>query len=473
MIPYTKKAYKLMHQGAIALAKVESNGIRMDVGYLDKTIETTGKKIIELEKELRTGKVAKEWKKMFGRKMKFGSPDQLGKVLFDGLGYESVGMTAGGDRYKTDEKALAGVEDPFVKDYLKLKKLQKVHVTYLKGIRNEIVDGLLHPFFNLHTVRTFRSSSSNPNFQNIPVRDPEIGRMVRQAFIPRKDSHLVEVDYSGIEVGIAACYHKDPRMLEYIADDTKDMHRDMATECFLLPKDEMVPRDDVDKARIKRIRYCGKNMFVFPQFYGDYYIDCARSLWDAAEHMELKLRDGTPLREHLRRKGITELGELDPKEKAGWNTFERHLQEVEKSFWNERFPVYNQWKKDWVQEYFKKGWLKTLTGFICQGALRRNQIVNYPIQGSAFHCLLQSLITLVNKELRRLKMKSKVVGQIHDSILADVPAVELDQFLQVVNHVTTVLLLEKFPWIIVPMEIEAEVTPLNGCWADKQEVKIA
>lgn len=461
-----------MHQGAIALAKVEANGIRMDVGYLDKTIEETGKKITSLDKELRTGKVAKKWKKMFGRKTKFGSPDQLGKVLFDGLGYDPPAFTESG-KYKTDEASLSTIDDPFVKDYLELKKLQKVQSTYLKGIRSEIVDGFLHPFFNLHTVRTFRSSSSNPNFQNLPIRNPELGRMVRQAFIPRKNGHLVEVDYSGIEVGIAACYHKDPRMLEYIADDTKDMHRDMATECFLLPAEEMVPQNKEDGKRIKRIRYCGKNMFVFPQFYGDWYIDCARSLWNAAADLELTLRDGTPLREHLRRKGITELGELDPKEKAGWNTFERHLQEVENSFWNERFPVYNQWKKDWVREYFKKGYLKTKTGFICQGPAKRNQIVNYPIQGSAFHCLLQSLIWLVNKELRKHKMKAKIIGQIHDSILADVPAVELDHFLQVVNHVTTVKLLEEYSWIIVPMEIEAEVTPLNGTWADKQEVKIA
>lgn len=472
MISYKPEAIRLLQQGAIALAQVESNGIRMDEKYLEKTIHKITKKITRLERGLKTSKVAREWKKMYGRKMNFGSGQQLGKVLFDGMGFTAPDLTDAG-RYKTDEKTLASVDHPFVKNYLEVKKLQKILSTYLKGIQREVVDGYLHPFFNLHTARTFRSSSSSPNFQNLPIRDPKLGRLVRKAFIARKGRHLVELDYSGIEVCVAACYHKDPNMLSYIKDETKDMHRDMAQECYMLSHEEMHnPIDDADKNRIKQIRYCGKNMFVFPQFYGDWYIDCARSLWGAIDEMKLTTRNGVHLRDHFLYQGIKELGDLNPREKPRQGTFEKHLQEVERSFWDDRFPVYAQWKKDWVKKYQKKGYLLTKTGFICQGHMKRNEIINYPVQGSAFHALLQALIWLVREELKRHKMKTLIVGQIHDSIVADVPTEELEDFLHLAKYVMTVRLLEEWKWIITPMEIEAEVAPLNGCWADKKEVKL-
>lgn len=472
MIPYKQKAVKLMQDGARALAVVESNGIRIDTEYLDKTIRKTEKKIIRLEKNLWKSDVSKVWKKHFGLKTNFGSGEQLGIILFDKMGYECPELTPSG-KFKTDEGSLASVDHPFVKDLLEVKKLQKANTTYLKGIKREVVDGLLHPFFNLHTTQTFRSSSDSPNFQNIPVRDPVMGKLIRTAFIGRTGNHLVELDYSGIEVSIAACYHKDPVMLEYLFDKSKDMHRDMAMECFMLSKEEMTnPVDEADGKRMKLIRYFGKNQFVFPQFYGDFYASCAKSLWDSAIQNKLTLRDGTLIIDHLASKGITELGDLDPREKPRRGTFEKHLQEVENDFWNKRFSVYGKWKKDEIKKYYKKGYLLSKTGFICRGAMKRNEIVNYPVQGSAFHCLLQSLTWIVNGELKKAKMKALIVGQIHDSIVADVPEEELAEFLILCRRVMTKRLTDAWKWINVPLEIEAEVCPLGGSWSDKKEMVI-
>jgi DNA polymerase I - 3'-5' exonuclease and polymerase domains len=283
-----------------------------------------------------------------------------------------------------DEKTLGSIDIPFVKEYLKYKKLQKVLGTYLKGIHREVVDGYLHPFFNLHTTVTFRSSSDSPNFQNIPIRDKGVGEMIRTAIIPRNGRCLVELDYGGIEVKIAACYHKDPTMMEYLNDKTKDMHRDMAMECFKLKIDEVN----------KDIRYCGKNLFVFPQFYGDWWLSCSRNLWEAVGKFKLKTTSGTPLLEHLKKVGITRLGKQDPSKSTVPGTFEHHIKNVENNFWGKRFPVYAQWKKNWFNKYLERGWLKTKTGFICQGVVERNGIINYPIQGSAFHCLLWALINI-------------------------------------------------------------------------------
>jgi len=457
MIPYTKDSFQLLHDGARALSIVESNGIRIDEEYLDNAIRRTSRKIKKLQREQRDGEVYEIWKNTFGRKTNLESNDQLATVLFEKLGHEPTATTAKG-KPKTDEKALSAVDEPFVKNYLKIKKLQKALSTYLKGIKKEVVYGFLHPSFNLHTTQTFRSSSSNPNFQNFPIRNPVIGKLIRSSFIPRKGNRLVELDYGAIEVRAAACYHKDPNMLTYIKDPTKDMHRDMAMECYKLPQDQVT----------KPIRYCGKNMFVFPQFYGDWYLSCCKSLWEAMSTMDLKTTDGTPLQEHLRSKGIRELGDCDPDEEPDSGTFEKHIKEVEKHFWTKRFPVYTKWKRKWVDKYRRQGWMLTKSGFICQGFMRKNEIINYPVQGSAFHCLLKALIDLQDELIRR-GMKSKIVGQIHDSIVADVPDEEIQQFLNLAEWIMTINLRKQWGWIIVPLEAEAEVTPVNGSWFEKAE----
>lgn len=472
-LPYSQDAYRLLHEGAIALAEVEANGIRIDMEYLNRTIRTTTKKIKHLEGGLQDSDVMKTWKKTFRGKTNVDSTDQLGKILFDVLKLPGADYTEN-NKYKTDEKTLTGVDHPFVKDFLNVKKLKKTLSTYLLGIHREVQDGYLHPFFNLHTTLTYRSSSDSPNFQNIPIRQPEMAKLIRRAFIARKGHRLVEKDFGGIEVGIAACYHKDPNMISYIEDKSKDMHRDMAMECFMLPLDELTPNKDdkEDVKRAKMIRYCGKNMFVFPQFYGSWYIDCARDLWNAIITHNLRKRDGTSLRQHLKENGITELGDLDPREKPRKGTFERHIRKVETAFWGERFPVYAQWKKDWYTSYQAKGWFLTKTGFICQGYMKKNEVINYAVQGSAFHCLLQALIWMVQTEIKKAGMKALVVGQIHDSIVSDVPDEEVDDYLALAQDIMTNRLKEAWEWICVPLEIEAEVTPIEGNWFEKKERKI-
>lgn len=457
-MPYTKEALRLMQEGALALAVVEATGIPIDTEYLKGARKKAVRKIEHLKRGLDCSDVMKVWKKTFGKRANINSGDQLGKVLFDVMGIKPPMLTASG-KYKTDEPSLKTVDHPFIKQLLRLRKLQKAYGTYLKGISREVVDGRIHPVFNLHLAKTYRSSSNDPNFQNIPIRDPEMGSLIRRAFVAETGHHLVEVDYSGIEIRVAACYHKDPAMIRYIEDPTTDLHRDMAMECYMLSRKEVT----------KRIRYCGKNMFVFPQFYGDWYIDCARSLWGAIEKMSLETALGVPLLVHLQEQGITRLGDLDPRERPPPGTFEAHIKSVEKRFWDKRFPVYKQWKLDWFSAYEEQGWFSTYTGFICQGFMKRNEVINYPVQGPAFHCLLWALIQLV-KELPRRKMRSRVVGQIHDSILAHVPTEERDDFYGLAQEIMVDALMRHWPWIIVPMGIEIEVSPEGGSWVDKQEI---
>lgn len=448
----TKQAYQLMHDGAIALAGVEANGIRIDTAYLDRTIEKVEGRIKELTERLKQDKVFKTWRGVYGRKTNLGSRKQLGRILFDELEHPCEKRTKPSKSFPNGQPSanasnLERLELPFVKRYLRVEKLKKLRSTYLMGVRREVVDGFLHPSFNLHLVRTFRSSSNSPNFKNIPIRDKQIGRLIRRAFIPRKGHVLVEVDYGAIEVRVAACYHKDPTMLKYI-EDGYDLHRDMAAECYAC-KPSQVSKD---------MRYCAKNMFVFPQFYGDYHVNCARHLWEAIDRMKLESPDLGPIRDWFRRKDINSL-----------SVFTDHIERVEGNFWGERFPVYTDWKKEWLEKYNRRGWLRMKTGFVVQGVMRKNEIINYPIQGSAFHCLLWSLIRL-RLQLRKHKMRSMVVGEIYDSMLLDVYKPELDVVMAMAKEIMVDKLREAWKWIITPLSVEAEVSETN--WHEKEEVEL-
>lgn len=460
----TPEAYQLLHEGAEALAQVEENGIRVDTRYMKKAMRESKQKIEGMEETLKQDKLWKEWKRCYGRKSQLGSGEQLAAVLVS-LGHnlpETAKSTVKKPRYKSDESALLSTGLEFCKAYVGLEKEKKALNTFLRGIWRETdAQGFCHPFFNLHTTKTYRSSSNDPNFQNFPIRNPEIGKLIRSAFISRPGRHLVEIDYSGIEVRIAACYHNDPVMLEYIEDTSKDMHRDMAAQCFKM-KPEQVS---------KQARYCGKNMFVFPQFYGDYYANNAQQMWEAIQDGDnVRLSDSSlSVKEHLAEQGIRVLGNRDSRPSPG--TFLHHMQSVEKDFWTNRFAVYGKWKEKWWEKYKKEGGFLTKTGFYIEGVLGKNDVINYPVQGAAFHCLLWSLVRL-QRLLKKRKMKTLIVGQIHDSIVADVPEEELQDYLELAQYVMTVLLRKKWKWIITTLEIEAEVAPVGASWHEKKEMAI-
>jgi len=378
----------------------------------------------------------------------------LSDLLFKYLRHAPIKRTESGSP-STDKESLSrlGIGIPEINEiFLPLRALKKIRGTYLSQfIREADPEGRIHPTFSLHVVKTYRSSSEGPNFQNNPVRDELSKKIVRKCFLPSRGNRLLEVDYSGIEVKVSACYHKDPTMLEYLHDKTKDMHRDCASDCYLLPVDEVT----------KIIRYCGKNKFVFPQFYGDYYGNCARNLWESIDQYELKTSHDVPLRKHLRSKKI-----------RSYSDFENHIKEVERHFWEERFRVYGEWKKRWWRKYLARGYFDTYTGFRCQGVLERNQAINFPIQGSAFHCLLWSLI-MIDEWLRETGKKSRIVGQIHDSILFDVVPEEFDELLENVNRIMTKELTKTWSdWIIVPIEIEADACEIDQSWYYKKEISL-
>jgi DNA polymerase-1 len=456
--PRTEEAYRLLHDGVLAMAHAEQQGLRVDMEYIEIRRKHIDKTIQKLEDKFMRTKFYKHWSHTVIGKVNINSNTQLANFLYRVKKIKVEKETVSGQG-ATDDEALRQMGIPELDDLLRIRKLKKVRDTYLKGFAREQVDGYLHPFFNLHLVRTYRSSSDHPNFQNIPKRDEEAMNIVRRSLFPRPGHQLLELDYSGLEVRIAACYHKDKTMLRYIKDPTTDMHTDMAVQIFLIDKfDKDVPAHYV-------LRQAVKNGFVFPEFYGDYYKNCAINMacswgklpqgkWDKGEGIEMP--NGT-LADHFISKGIKSI-----------DHFIDHVQKIEKDFWGKRFAQYAKWKENWYKEYKKNGYVSLLTGFQCSGVMSRNDVINYPVQGSAFHCLLWSFIE-IDKRLASKGMESKVVGQIHDSILLDIHPEELEDVIKLAYKVTCKDLPKAWDWIIVPLDVEIELAPVDSSWAEKEK----
>lgn len=433
-------AYNFFHGGLEELSIIENNGICIDIDFYKKKSEFLFSKMKILEKKILESEEVRVWEKRKDKKkyknkiFDFNSSTQLRILLYDFLDIIPVKKTKKGN-VSVDYEALEKLQNDyeFVKSILDWRKLQKLKDTYLAGFIREEVDNKIHTVFNLNIARSYRPSTSNPNFANIPKHDKKAQRICRSGIIPSKGNILFEVDYSGIEVRVSACYHKDKVMVNYINNPEFDMHRDSAMDLFLMEKEE------VDK----NTRFLAKSDFVFAQFYGDYYKKCAENLW--------RNSDGC-IKNHLKKKGI-----------KTYSKFEKHVQRIEDIFWNEKFVGYSKWKKDTWRDYQKKGYIKSLTGFVYGNYMDRKQVNNYPIQGSAFHCLLWSLIQ-INRYLRKNKYETKIINQVYDDILFDMVPDEKEELKPIIKKIMTKDIREKFKWIIVPLNIDMEVSEINGNW---------
>lgn len=484
--PATPAAYKLFHEGAVALSQVECNGITIDVEYLDKKIQSSGEKIQRMTKVLKRDPIYHMMVRKFGRNVKLGSKDKLASVIFVDMGLPCKNWTEGrinketGEREKrpkADDQALRDTKLPFCIHLLKMEKLKNAR-TKLMGIRRELQGNKLRPFFNLGggtaddkkgDPRSYRSSADLPNVHNFPTRDEGQARLVRTAVIPETGDILIEADFKGLEVFVGYCYHLDPVMRKYLLDKTTDMHRDVAVQCYKLEEEEGCDKawwDNDHPGGGGKARYVAKNKFTFPQFYGDYWMNCAKNMWEDIDRYNLCTPSGVPMKEHLKNHGINQLGSEDPKAKQTQSDFTFHIRQVEDNFWNVRFKVYKKWKDKWYKKYCERGWFQMKTGFVCSGMFNRKQVINYPVQGAAFHCLLWCLIRL-QKWLNKNKMKTKIVSQIHDSIILNAPKNEVHEVVAKLRKIMKEELLKAWDWIVIPLEVSIDVTDTN--WFQKQK----
>jgi len=418
-------AYRLLHEGSIALAHMEYEGIRVDVPYMNVLHKQWEGELAEHKNILLTCKVAKDFERSMGRPIKYNkqtSNDDLRVVLFDILGLESLTKTKKKQVASIDEKTLLYYEDvsEFISSELKARKLQ-TRLGYLEGYMKYEVDGFLHPSFNLDIARSYRSSASEPNLQNVIHRDEE-GVVIRKCIIPRKGNCIYEVDYGAMEVRIIACWSKDGKLIQFILDDF-DMHGYWAEIIFGI-KD----KNAIQKKKYKVLRYTAKNQFIFPLFYGSYWRSITKNIWGIFDNIGYKY-NGT------------------------FDQWEVHIKKCEDEFWR-MFSGVRDRQFDAVDEYKSTGLVKMIGwGLERHGYMSRNVIFNSHIQGPAFLCLLWSII---ERDKIRDKFRTKMCSQVHDSIFFDGPEKEEGQHIQVVDEIMMGDIREANPWIIVPLITEWE-----------------
>lgn len=216
----------------VVLSKMKHLGILLDTKYLATLSKQFHKELTSLEKKIY---------KHAGMEFNINSPKQLGEVLFDTLALKpkNAKKTAGGQR-STKESELEKLrgEHPIIGEILRYRELQKLVSTYVDSLPQTVgEDGRVHSTLLQTGAATGRMASKDPNLQNIPIRTEE-GRMVRGAFIATPGYELVAIDYSQIELRIAAILSEDPGMVE-IFKRGEDVHAGVASRVFKVVQDEV------------------------------------------------------------------------------------------------------------------------------------------------------------------------------------------------------------------------------------------
>ena len=213
------------------LSRVERNGVKIDPAVLHAHSQEIAKRLIELEKKAYD---------IAGEEFNLSSPKQLQTILFEKQGIKPLKKTPGGAP-STNEEVLAelALDYPLPKVILEYRGLAKLKTTYTDKLPLMInpVSGRVHTSYHQAVTATGRLSSSDPNLQNIPVRNDE-GRRIRQAFIAPEGYRIVAADYSQIELRIMAHLSQDEGLLKAFAEG-KDIHRATASEVFGVPLDKV------------------------------------------------------------------------------------------------------------------------------------------------------------------------------------------------------------------------------------------
>jgi DNA polymerase I len=227
------------------LARMQANGVALDVRYLDDMAEGVRDKMATLKAEIY---------ELAGEEFNLNSPPQLRAILYEKLQLSPGKKTPKG-QLSTDASVLEKLRDvhPIVDALLSWRELDKLNSTYLDALPKQVDprDGRVHTTFNQTGAATGRLSSTNPNLQNIPVRG-ELGRQIRRAFVPGAKSQLLLVaDYSQIELRVLA-HLADDEGLKAAFESGADIHTATSARVFGLPEDQV---DPATRSRAKMINY--------------------------------------------------------------------------------------------------------------------------------------------------------------------------------------------------------------------------
>ncbi len=377
----------------LVLAKMERDGVKVDLRQLDEFAAGLRKEMNEREARIR--EMADE------PELNISSPKQVGEVLFDKLALDPKAKKTGRGSYPTDEATLMALEDkhPIIDEILEFRAVKKLLSTYIEPFPSFVspLDGRVHTTFNQALTATGRLSSSNPNLQNIPIRT-ERGKEIRKAFVAGEpDGVIVSADYSQIELRIMAHISQDQHLIQAFREG-RDIHSATAEKIFGISHDEVTP----DQRRIAKTANFG--------------IMYGISSFGLAQRLGISRTEAKKL--------------IDDYFAA--------------------FPAIRSFIDDTIASARENGYVETLFGRrrylpdissrnATVRALAERTAVNAPIQGTAADIIKMAMIN-VDRKMREAGLKSRMVLQIHDELLFDTVHDEIDTLMSIVKeqmeHVT-------------------------------------
>jgi DNA polymerase-1 len=392
-----------LHSYLPALANLKERGMNVDREKVDEFVGGCEASIEDFKVQLAATPAGTKYRKKFGEDVNVDSHKQLAG-LFYGIYEIKPGKKVSVDA-PTLERFYRVTRNREVKESIGIILEYKKKISLLKRVREYRgvtgPDGKIHPSYNLNIAETYRSSTDGPNVQNMFKRDPELIKF-RKIIIPLGGNLFLEVDHDGMEVRTIAMVSGDRALTQQIKDGI-DTHTLWATKLF------QKPAQDIDSDE----RFESKNSFVFASFYG-------------AEFKSIAGNMGLP-------EGLVEA--------------------VQKEFW-ELYAGVKEWQERVLAEYEKNQYVSCVTGFRRPGPLSDEQLYNTPIQGPAFHLVLDGLAR-VDKALVEDGFKTYIITETHDSLLFDVYPDEVED---VIELSSTILCSKRFEWQgDVPLSVSWEM----------------
>ena len=366
-----------------ALINVERNGVLIDPRILQEQSHEIGGKLINLEKEAFI---------LADQPFNLSSPKQLREILFEKLEIKPLKKTPTGTPSTSEEVLQALAQDyPLPKLILEHRSLSKLKNTYTDKLPKMINQdtGRVHTSYNQAVAITGRLASSDPNLQNIPIRTPE-GRKVREAFIASKGSKILSADYSQIELRIMAHLSKDKRLIQAFKNN-EDIHRITAAEIF---------NTSIDAITNEQRRYA--KVINFGLIYGMGPFSLAKN--------------------------------LNIERSAAQNYIERYFTQ---------YPSVKKYMEDakqfarengFVETHFgRRLWLPEINGTngITRAGAERAAI-NGPMQGTAADLIKLAMIEVHNWIKKEPNIKGKMIMQVHDELVFEVPNNEVQTFKKII-----------------------------------------
>ena len=368
------------------LADMEMEGIRVDADFLN---------IYSDELKIMSNDLEKIIYEKSGCNFNIASPKQMGEVLFDVMKIDPKAKKTATGQYKTDEATLTklAAEHEIVSKIVDYRKVNKLRSTYVDALPKLIhpKTGRVHTSYAQAVAATGRLSSTNPNLQNIPIRT-DLGKEIRKAFVPRDENHtLLAVDYSQIELRIVASVAEDAGMMEAFHAGI-DIHTATAAKVF-----------GVDIADVtKEQRYKAKSV-NFGLIYG-------QGAFGLSQNLGIKRGEAAELIEAYF---------------AQFGGVKKYMDDSIKFCRENGFVKTIMGRKRFIPDINSSN--QTVVGFAERNA------INAPIQGSAADMIKLAMIN-IHARLGKMKVGTKMLLQVHDELLFDVPKTELEEMTAVIKE---------------------------------------